>query len=539
MGISGEFTIEVLPLEILSFILSFIPGIGQIGKLVSKNMAQAVSMVKDDKIRCGEYAAETGSLKLVQWLMTQGCRDNFCLGAVRGGHLEIVQYLVEKDKFKFTHNIYNAAIEYGRVDILNFFVEQDLFNEAVLLYKKKISRVKDLKTLEWIFEHFTCNSFMHDLRNACVEFAREGNNDVIKKIVDVGKEIDSLDFIDLGCRLVKGAIEGKNDWVMKYLLENGLKLKDLKDDALKSAIKNHNLEFYEKWFGEVNDVEQSFVFDAAKCGCPKEILEKLIVNSDFNAQKLTRLWVKAIKGGHVHVVEFLEEKFGKLREFLKKEHWDFHPPLWRLRYIAIQSGKVDMMNWIFSNNCLNSYINILKLNVELFIHNIVSLEWIIKKVIDRYCDKTKDRTEIIDYLANLFEKRQAYHQHIYNVPSGHKEEEAISVSITKYCLSKYTQEILHILMKKEFPLDPKIIYQFAIKENDYKLLLWVLTHYKGISKNDKLELCALSGDLGGVIKCIDEGDLFEEKIVGWAAKMGHRKVVHWLTVNALIPKFMN
>lgn len=99
--------------------------------------------------------------------------------------------------------------------------------------------------------------------------------------------------------------------------------------------------------------------------------------------------------------------------------------------------------------------------------------------------------------------------------------------------------VQHLVKEKKFLLNTKIIYQFAIKNDEHELLHWILSYYNDISKNEKLVRYALDGNLGGVIKRLGKGDLFEEKIVGWVAKRGHREVVQWLTVNILIPKFIN
>jgi hypothetical protein len=515
---------EVLPLEILVVILSFIPGMSQVAKLVSRKMFEVSSMVEGEKIPCIEYAAEIGSLKLVEWLIAQGCRDCFLLGAVRGGHLEIIKYSVKKRMFKFTYNVYKEAIRYGRVDILNYFVKKDLFSEECLFGKNKIIGVHNPDTLEWIFKQHLQQgfNFILDFHNECSRFAYLGEYDMIEKAIVLVKRTtyhDHRRYVQLGCAFCKGVFKGKRDDIMEFLLKNGFKLNDMKVVALASAIQGHDLAFYEKWFGEIyKGIDKQFVYHAMGEGCPKEMLKKLIVCSDASAYEI---WKMAIEFRHVYIFELLEELFGRFQSLLENEEDDWESKLWDIIELLVIEKNIDMLDWFYANTNLNIFDRY----APSFNDNEGALEWFIKKGIDKCYEKVEDEQTIVNYLKD-------YHRY-YIVC------DAIGASITKYCLLKGTFRILHILMKKDFPLDSEIIYQFAINNNDCKLLLWVLDHYEGVSGNEKLELCALKGDLERVIKRLKKGDLFEEKIVGWAAKMGHRNVVHWLTVNVLIPKFMN
>jgi len=98
---------------------------------------------------------------------------------------------------------------------------------------------------------------------------------------------------------------------------------------------------------------------------------------------------------------------------------------------------------------------------------------------------------------------------------------------------------LESLKDNGYPLNENIIYSFGEKENEIDILKWVFANYNTISENHKIEGCVLSGNLEGIIQCLEEGMVFNEKLVVWALKSGHMEIVQWLTINQLIPKYIN
>ena len=516
-------SMDQLPFEILVIILTMVSGMEGVVKLVCKNFYEVSSMVKGKKIPCGEYAAQIGSFGLVKWLLTQGCRDDFCVGATRGGHLNLLQFLMGEMKLPFTHAVYKTAVKYSKIDILDWLVANKYFDEKILTRREFSCKIRDLETLKWIIRHFkseierkksdyienmvTTNPFCDKIDQS--KRIETNRLDILRENIILGKFREALS---------EGAIIGGNPKVVEYLRENDLYSLSV---CLETAIKHNKFAFFEQYCKRKDLViDDKYIYLAAEYG-NLEAFQKMIgaSNIEFYSPKIYEMWCKVLQNGHCHFFGVLEEIFESLQDLKEilfpPNSIDCH--IWKR---AIWSKNASVLDWLFVNMKDDIFHRSLQ---QHFVDNSVSLEWIIKKAIDN---------NNISYLRKLLELR-------YLDVSKMEKDRKIGVSVTEYALSKNNFKILKILTEKEFPLDPKIIYQFAIENNNYKLLVWVLVYYDDVFENGELELCALTGDLKGVMKRLRKGDPFEEKIVGWAAKAGHREVVQWLTINVLIPKYRN
>ena len=155
----------MLPPEIWIVILSLIPEMLDVVKLVNHQMQDVVHYLQKGKCRgnrriCGYNAAKNGHISLVKWIIEESrmkvCKNipikNIFKGAVEGGHIAILEWLLNHDylvwlkKNQYQYDIGVAA--------------------------------KDVKTLEWIhdnlysryciisYELFLCSLKM---------FSKEGN----------------------------------------------------------------------------------------------------------------------------------------------------------------------------------------------------------------------------------------------------------------------------------------------------------------------------------------------------------------------------
>ena len=524
---STSFSADItsLPIEILVKILATVPEMKQVIRFVCHDFYEGSSLVHDTTISCGEYAAELGSRELVEWLLSEGCQDDFCSGAVRGGQLDLLQFLMEEKRLPFTYSIYKAAIKHNKTNILDWLIEHKLFDRNVFKDKRVLSKVNKLETLRWVLKHFTFGygTTISDLYPACCVFAKRGQLEMIKEVIPLAKQGFDSDGLTkmLRVALSEGAIIGEQVEIIKFLREKNLYSLSA---CLRTAIVENKLAFFEKHCQKNEDyttISDKYLYWAAEYG-NLEAFQKMVDKSTVGSKQknIYEIWLCVIQNGHYHFLDYLEDKFGKFQTLL-----EYLFPYDRSFIIAdnwarsIRNKNSLLLDWCF----VNMESDIFAMYPEMtFAINYVSVEWVIKKAIEK---------DNLSYLKKLCKSRYASE---YNFE---KDKRKIGASVTNHV--KNNLRILNVLRKKGFPLDGEIIYQYALKENNLELLKWSLYHFDEVIEDREIEYYALDGDLGNVIMCLEDGSVFEEKIVGWAAQMGHHQVVQWLTINVLIPKFMN
>lgn len=225
---------------------------------------------------------------------------------------------------------------------------------------------------------------------------------------------------------------------------------------------------------------------------------------------MVELWVNAFRGNHIHILDYLKNIYG-------------NPP--NVNKIIMFKGPDTLEKFLWLEE--NSDFEPLDTNLipNYVFASLSILEWIIKKAINK---------QDFNFLKEL-----AKHLDHSIFPRPIKKLYDIADPITYCAISNNDVKTLQILEKYGYPLNENIIYSFGKEEDNIDILRWVFFRYGTLYKHNKVAVHVLNGNFEGVIKCFEEGIVFDEKLVVWAIKSGHMKIAQWLTVNHLIPKYIN
>lgn len=215
-----------------------------------------------DKSICDE-AAKYGSLEILKHLIKNGVKYNECtmFNATKGGHFETIEYLHNISKGKWITDIYTSssicegAVEGGHLEILKYLIGNGYFcgyygyvyavknNDFEMLKYLYESKKFDQAKLEWIAHNYQHEMVRHEAEK-CRIAAKNGNLEMLKYLCESffkdekETEINNEIIYDM----FRGAAEGGHIEILKYLYEKYEKdIFNNNNTLVKCAARNNHL----------------------------------------------------------------------------------------------------------------------------------------------------------------------------------------------------------------------------------------------------------------------------------------------------------
>ena len=296
---------------------------------------------------CTAYCARTGNLEMLKWLIKKKkCKvDDYAMYlASYKGHIDIVKYLYYKNP-KDSFEMWQGASRGGHINILQWALEKDGEFDGEESCREA-SQNGHIHVLKW----FQANHLLVDKRNNLCEYAIWGGNfECLKWLVENGYKFNN--------RVGSKAVELGDLDIMKWLVKNGCKLgKGICADAAEHG----QLEIL-KWLVEIGYKMSHETASSAAFNGHLELLQWAVANGcRMGADVIS----SASRNGHFDLIKWAR-KNGCRWDATACQHTVLHNHFDILVWLrangcpwnelvcldAVEYLNMDILQWAIENGC--------------------------------------------------------------------------------------------------------------------------------------------------------------------------------------------